>query len=243
MGKSTPTPPAAPDPVAVAQAQTGTNVGTALAQSTLNNVNRVGPAGSTTFSQSAPGSGQGYTDPSTGQWIPQTTETTSLSPLGNQLLGGQQTLANEYLPMLADAGSGVQPLNINGGPNAGIVSGGPQAFDSNVSNAVYQQQAGFLDPQWQEQQTQLQDQLSRQGIPVGSDAYNNAMKQFNNSKTQAYQSAQDSATAQGANIAGQNFGLALQGQQQGVNLQQTAQANPITLLGLLTAGAGIGGSG
>lgn len=242
MSKSSPATPATPDPVAVANAQTGTNIGTAVAQSTLNDVNRSGPGGSTTFTQGTPGSGQGYTDPTTGQWVPQTTETTQLSPLGNQLLGGQQTLANEYLPMLADAGSNVQPLDINGGANAQAVNAGVPAENAQVANAVYGQQSSFLNPQWDEQQKQLTDQLSRQGIPVGSDAYNSAMTQFNNSKTQAYQSAQDSATVQGANTGATDFGLALQGQQQGVNLQQTAQANPITLLGLLTAGAGIGGS-
>lgn len=241
MGKSTPQPPAAPDPMMVANAQTGTNLDTAIAQSGLNNVNRVGPGGSTTFTAGTQGSGQGYTDPQTGRWVPQYTETTSLSPLGNQLLGGQSTLAGEYLPMLADAGANVQPLNINGGANAGIVNQGPQALDANVANAVYGEQKGFLDPQWQQQQKDLQDQLSRQGIPLGSDAYNNAMTQFNNSKTQAYQAASGNAIGQGAGIAGQNFGLALQGQNQGVNLQQLQQTNPIALLSMLTAGAGIGG--
>jgi hypothetical protein len=241
MGKSTPQPPPAPDPVAVANAQTGTNVDTAVAQSQLNNVNRVGPGGSTTFTAGAQGSGQGYTDPKTGMWVPQYTETTSLSPLGNELLGGQSNLASEYLPMLANAGANVQPLNINGGANAEIVNQGPQALDTNVANAVYGEQAGFLGPQWQQQQKDLQDQLSRQGIPVGSDAYSNAMTQFNNSQTQAYQAASNNAIGQGAQIAGQNFGLALQGQNQGVNLQQQAQTNPLTLLSLLTAGAGIGG--
>lgn len=241
MGKQAPQPPAPPDPVQVAQAQTGTNIGTAVAQSSLNDVNRVGPAGSTTFTAGAQGSGQGYTDPTTGQWVPQYTETTSLSPLGNELLGGQGTLANEYLPMLADAGANAQPLDINGGANAGIVNQGPQALDTNVANAVYGEQAGFLGPQWQQQQKDLQDQLSRQGIPVGSDAYSNAMTQFNNSQTQAYQAASNNAIGQGAGIAGQNFGLALQGQNQGVNLQQLQQTNPITLLSLLTAGAGLGG--
>jgi hypothetical protein len=237
MGKSTPTPPPAPDPVAVARAQQGSNVGTAIAQSELNNVNTVGPGGSTTYDQSG-----GYTNPQTGQWVPQFTATTKLSDLGQQLLGGQQGLADEYLPWLMQAGQGTGPLDIYGGANAAIARGGPQAYDKNVSDAVYGQQKGFLDPQWDEQQKQLEDQLSRQGIPVGTDAYNSAMRQFNNSKTQAYQSAQDSATAQGANIAGQNFGLAMQGQKQGVDLQQQAQQNPLSLLSLLTTGAGIGGS-
>ena len=241
MSKSTPQVPATPDPTAVAQAQTGTNIGSSVAQSTLNDVNRVGPGGSTTFTAGTPQSGQGYTDPTTGQWVPQYTETTSLSPLGNQLLGAQGTLANELLPTAEGEAANAQPLNINAGPNAAAVNAGVPALNNQVAGAAYNEQASFLDPQWQEQQKQLQNQLSQQGIPVGSDAYNNAMTQFNNSKTQAYQAASNNAITQGSQIAGQDFGLALQGQNQNVALQQTAQQNPITLLGLLTAGAGIGG--
>jgi hypothetical protein len=235
MGK--PSAPAQPDPVAVAQAQEGTNVGTSVAQSELNNVNRFGPGGSTTFTQSG-----GYADPQTGQWIPQWTENTSLSPLGNALLGGQQGLTNSYLPVIEGAGANVQPLDINGGANAAIANAGPQALDSNVANAVYNEQASFLNPQWNQNEQDLTDQLSRQGIPIGSDAWNRATTNFDNSRTQAYQAAANNAIGQGAQIGQGNFGLALQGQQQGVNLQQTAQANPIGLLGLLTAGAGIGGT-
>lgn len=235
--KSSSTPPPAPDPVAVANAQTGTNVGTAIAQGTLNNTNQVGPGGTTTFDKTG-----GYTDPTTGQFVPQFTKTTSLSPLGDQLLQGQQDLTNSIMPAIQAGGQNVGPLDITSGTNAATVRAGPQALNSDVSNAVYGQQAGFLNPQWNEQQRQLTDQLSRQGIPVGSDAYNNAMTNFNNSKTQAYQSAQDSATTQGANIAGQDFGLALQGQNQNVNQQQQQQLNPIALLAALTSGSGIGGS-
>jgi len=233
--KSSPTPPPPPDPTQVAHAQEGTNVGTAVAQSTLNNTNRVGPGGSTTFNPTG-----GYTDPTTGQFVPQYTQTTELSPLGNQLLEGQQSLANNYLPGVTS--QGYKPLDISGGANAGIVGAGPQALDPTVANAVYDQQSRYLDPQFKEQETQLQDQLSRQGIPVGSDAYNNAMTQFQSGKNQAYGAARDSATAQGAQIAGQNFGLALQGQNQGVNLQQAQQLNPLMMLAALTSGAGIGGS-
>lgn len=231
------TPPPAPDPVQVAQAQTGTNVGTAIAQSSLNNMNQVGPGGSTTFDKTG-----GYTDPTTGQFVPQFTKTTQLSPLGNQLLEGQQGLANEFLPAIQQGGANARPLDISGGANAGIVGAGPQALDPAVARAVYGEQASFLDPQFNQQQTDLTDQLSRQGIPVGSDAYNRAMTNFNSSKTQAYQAASNNAIGQGAQVAGQNFGLALQGQQQGVNLQQQAQLNPMLLLAALTSGAGLGGA-
>lgn len=234
---SKPSQPAQPDPVQVAQAQQATNVGTAVAQSTLNNTNLVGPGGTTSYAQTG-----GYTDPDTGQWVPQWTQTTELSPLGNQLLQGQQDLTNSYMPVIQQAAAGIAPLDISGGASGDIVAQGPQAFDRNVTNAVYNQQASFLDPQWNQQATDLQDQLSRQGIPVGSDAWNAAMTNFNNAKTQAYNAAGTSAISQGANIAGQNFGLALQGQNQNVALQQAAQANPIGLLSLLTAGAGLGGA-
>jgi len=231
---SQPTPPPAPDPTQVASAQQSSNIGTAIGQSYLNNPNVVGPTGSTTFDQTG-----SYTDPTTGQVIPRFTETQTLGPLGQALLNGQTNVAKSELPAIESMAGGLSPLNINGGANAGIVNGGPQALDQNVSNAVYNEQAGFLNPQWQQQQTNLQDQLSQQGIPLGSDAYNNAMTQFNNQKTQAYQAASNNAIGQGAQIGGQNFGLALQGQQQGVNLQQVAQQNPMQLLSMLTTGYGV----
>jgi hypothetical protein len=121
------------------------------------------------------------------------------------------------------------PLNFNT-PDSATLSQGPQLLDKNTTNAIYGQEASFLDPQWSQQQTQLQDQLSRQGIPVGSEAYNNAMQQFNNSKTQAYQSAQDSAIGQGTSAASNLFNMALAGQQQNVGQQQLGQSNQLGLL-------------
>lgn len=232
MSKGSPQPPPAPDPVAVANAQGGANLQTAIGQSELNNVNRVGPGGSTTFNQTG-----GYRDPSTGQWVPQWTENTQLSPLGNTLLGEQGTLANNAI----NAPGGLGALDINGGANAAAVNGGVPALNNKVADAAYNEQAGFLNPQWQQNQTDLENQLSRQGISVGSPAYSNAMTQFQNSKNQAYQGASNNAITQGANIAQGDFGLALQGQQQGVNLQQMQQYNPIGLLAALTSGTGIGG--
>ena len=73
---SKPQPAAPPNPVATAQAQEGTNIGTSVAQSELGNVNQTNPYGSTTFTQSG-----GYTDPNTGQWVPQWSENSTLNPL------------------------------------------------------------------------------------------------------------------------------------------------------------------
>src|SRR5262249_10909639 len=44
----------------------------------------------------------------------------------------------------------------------------------------------FLNQQWDRNQNQLQQKLAEQGIPVGSQAYNDQMTQFNNQRQQAY---------------------------------------------------------
>lgn len=271
MGKSSPSVPTPPDPVATATAQSTSDVNTAAAQAALNSVNQTTPFGSTSYSVN----GQ-YTTPS-GQTVPTYNQTTQLTPLAQSILnntegltigqqglqgqqqslqgtqqylqGEQQYLQNgqlstggtlgqsaaSMLPGLFSLGRTAQsaaetPLNFNTADSPTLNSS-PQLLDQNAVDAVYGQQKSFLDPQWEQQTQQLQDQLSRQGIPVGSEAYNNAMKQLDTAKTQAYQSAQDSAVASGSQNASQLFNMALQGQQQNVNQQVLGQQDPMNLYG------------
>lgn len=228
MGKESPSPPPVPDPVATAAAQSTSNVNTAAAQAALNNVNQYTPYGSTTYQPTG-----SYTTPS-GETVPTYTQSTSLSPLSQTILTGTQGVAADLLPtadnLVGQIGSAAsKPLDFNT-PFSDTLNKGPQLLDQNVTDALYGQQKSFLDPQWNQQSTLLQDQLSRQGIPVGSDAYNNAMEQLNNSKTQAYQSAQDSAIGAGSGAATNMFNMALAGQQQNIGQQQTGQTQPIGLL-------------
>jgi len=256
--------PAPPNPALTAQAQSGANVDTAASQAALNAVNQFTPYGSTTYDITG-----NYTTPG-GQTVPTYTQNTSLSPAGQQILTGAQGAAVDLLPSLkgltANAADSLgQRLNfatpyqgqLASAPGqisqvnpayAAELGSTPQMLDQNATNAIYGQQKSFLDPQWNQNQQQLQDQLSRQGIPVGSEAYNNAMTQLNNSKTQAYQSAQDSAVSGGsaaaANLfnlalAGQGadtsrqqagFNAALQGNQENLAEQQLAQTNPLQLI-------------
>lgn len=115
-------------------------------------------------------------------------------------------------------------------PFSAYLNKGPQQINSDAANAIYGQQKSFLDPQWNLQQKQLEDQLSRQGIPVGSEAYNSAMGQLENARTQAYQSAQDAAVAGGSSAAANLFGMAQAGQNQLISQQQLAQQQPLSLL-------------
>lgn len=269
MAKSTPSPPPAPDPVATANAQTQSNLSTAEAQAALNHVNQNTPYGSVNYSQTGTDNG-----------VPTYTQNTTLSPAGQQIFDQEGNLVNSALGAAGNLASGIKttppaPTNnpFTGTPstitpnsaNMSFLNSSPQLLDQQAVDATYGRAKSFLDPQWDQQGTLLQDQLSRQGIPLGSDAYNNAMKQFDNSKTQAYNAAQDSAIMNGvqnaavqANTAannanttnniqladtGQNFNqqLAAQNanlQNAGLNFNQqiSAQDQPINLLSALISG-------
>lgn len=228
IGKSAPSPPPVPSAAQTAAAQGQANTSTAASQAALDFVNQNTPYGSTTYSQTG-----SYTNPQ-GDTVPTYTQNTSLSPLGQSILTGQQNVTNTLLPTaqnLATQAASTSTGQINLNPNdQSILQAGPQQINQQAANAIYGEQRGFLDPQWDQQQQQLQDQLSRQGIPVGSDAYNNAMKQLDNSRTQAYQAAQDSAVAGGSQAAANLFGLAQSGQNQQIQQQQIQQQQPLALL-------------
>jgi hypothetical protein len=97
MSWFTGSPPQPPNPIATGAAQTGTNIGTAIANANLNNTNQVTPQGSLTYDQTGT---YNYTDPTTGQSypIPRFTATQNLSPaqqnLSNLGVSAQTNLAN-----------------------------------------------------------------------------------------------------------------------------------------------------
>jgi len=202
MGKADAPTPAAPQQVA--GEQTKSNVSTAVANATLGNVNQYSPYGSTTYQET----GGKWID---GNWVPSYSQTTALSqPLQNILTGTQNT-AQSLLPTgqaLADQ----YGKNVTSGPYADILNKGPQALNQDTANTIYQGQMSLLQPTFDQQQRQLQDQLSRQGIPVGSEAYSNAMTQLGTTQNQQRTAALGNATSQGTDAASKMFGLALQGQ-------------------------------
>lgn len=239
--KSTPQPPAPPNPTVVANAQTGTNVDTAVANSTLGNTNQITPFGSSTFNKTG-----GYTDPTTGQFVPQWTNTVGLNPTLSNVLSGTENLAQNELGTANTLNNQINtaigiPIN-PAGANQNIIAGGPQAVYGPAANAAYGVASSFLDPQWHQQQTDLQDQLSQRGFDVGSPGYNNAMTQFDNAKTQAYNVASNAAVNQGINAGSNMFGLAVQGQNQQLGQQLALQQQPFNLLSQLYGGSPMAGT-
>ncbi len=221
----TPSVPSIPDPATTAAAQSGANVNTAAATSALNNMNMVTPYGSVTYDTTGT-----YTTPD-GQVVPRYTATTALTPSGQAILKGTEDTALNLLPAADSLSRGAayslsNPLDFNTAGSK-ILYGDPTLLSDKAADATYAKAKGFLDPQWNQQQRQLEDQLSRQGIPIGSEAYSNAMTNFNNARTQAYDAASSGAIANGTNAAGNLFNMALSGHNQNLTDQRLAQNNPL----------------
>ena len=207
MGKPSAPTPAAPQQVA--GEQTNSNINTAIANTELGNVNQVNPYSSTSYSET----GGKMVD---GRWVPSYTQTTSLNPTLQSILSGTENTAQSLVPT-GQALANKFTAGISGGPNEAILSQGPQVLDQNTTQQIYNGQNALLQPTFDEQQRQLQDQLSRQGIPLGSDAYSNAQTQLGTQQNQQRTAALGTATQQGIGAAGQMFGLALQGQNAPLN--------------------------
>lgn len=91
----------------------------------------------------------------------------------------------------------------------------PNLLNQQATDALYKANTQYLDPQFNQSQSRLENQLANQGITRGSEAYNNAMLNFNNQKQQAYESARNQAIGQGTAAAQGLFGMGLQSAQFG----------------------------
>jgi hypothetical protein len=202
MGKSTPSPPAAPDPTATAGAQTASNQATALYNFGLNNPTVNTPLGSVSYSVDTSNPNQ-----------PTSTQNISLSPQQQQLYNNQtqqsidlSNLANQLAPNVASALNqpNTTPQNITD-------------LSNQAQNAYYNSQMAYLQPQQQQAQEQLDNQLANQGLSPGSQAWNAAEGNLSRNNTFANQQAMNSAITQGPQVASQLFGLTSAAQTQPLN--------------------------
>lgn len=215
--------PAAPDPWETAAATTQSNQQTAAYNKALNLNNFSNPFGAQNSTIS------GY-DPSTGAPIYQTSTTANPQLQGamNGLFGqiGNNSGVNQNaLNGLGSLQGGYSSLNdwlsgLQGGyeslrSQADI--GAAKDAQQQGQNAAYQAQTQYLDPQFSQQGESLAAQLANQGLTPGSQAYNNAMLNFNNTKQRAYSDAANQSILTGSQIGTQNW----QNQLAGVNAQQS----------------------
>lgn len=123
-----------------------------------------------------------------------------VSPQQWQSLGGQPSTS--FLDRNNWTQGGADPTHVqtNGNPFATV-----QPF---IDNA-YEQSTRQLDPQFQQQQARFDQDMVNKGIAPGSDAYNAAKTQFDQTKNDAYSQARAQAQQQGLGAQAQSFGQGL----------------------------------
>lgn len=203
--------PQAPDPYATSAAQTKSNQDTAKYNAALNRVSTYTPYGNLVYSQTG-------TDAS---GAPLYRADVSLTPATQKQLDTQQRQNSA----IADLGLGLtgQIGNAINSPLPDTATSGNAARD-----AYYQQQTAFLDPQWKNNQNDLEAKLVNQGIVQGSDAWNRAQDELGRQREFAYGQARNEAVTQGQN----NQALSLQ-------LATALKNQPINQLNALRGGTQI----
>src|SRR5215831_17219509 len=243
MGKSAPAPPPAPDYTGAAIAQGQANLQAGEQSSSLSNPNIVSPYGTQTVTWGDTGI----------NGSPQATVTQQLTPDAQAALTSQQNVQRS-LAGLAQQGA-TQASGILGTPfqysgpgiqtslgNFGQVSPGQQASGQadmsgvaampvNAGTTGQQAIMARLQPQIQQSNAALQQQLANQGIAPGTEAYNNAMRvqgqQNNDLLSQAALQGiglDMSANQQGFGQAAQQAGLYNQALAQNFGQQSQAAA-------------------
>lgn len=235
MGKkSGPAAPAAPDPIATAQAQSQYNQQAAITQANLNRIDQVTPQGSIhydTIGTNADGTPQyrqtqTYAPEQQALYDQQNQIAQALGSTAQQQIGRVNDTMNATFnydnmqPMTTNVnGSSVQ--RVGGAPqlqsdiaNAGQIqhSVGPAdlaADGQRVADSVYGQATSRLDPQFKNQQNDFEARMAAQGIPVGSEAYNRQADQNARDKTDAYNDANFRAIQAGGAEQSRLFGLDL----------------------------------
>jgi hypothetical protein len=203
-----PSAPAAPDYTAAANATAAGNLDAARAATAANRVNQVTPYGNLDYSISG---SDPYGNPT---W----TAKTSLSDVGQQLLNNQN---NASLGLGSSINSALKSVQNQGDFNPDLPQVGINA-GQNYQDAYMQR----LAPQIGQQRELLNNQLSNQGIPVGSDAWNKAQMNQGQKENDLYAAA----TTQG-------FGTGLQANQQAYNQALTNYNMPLNTLSALRSGA------
>ena len=235
----TPKAPAPPDPFQTSQAQTQSNVNTAIANAWLTNANQNTPYGNLTWTQNGTRYIPGEVDPKTGQQspgyeIPTFTATQTLSPADQAILDKQNAVENQAWTIGGDllnrsADNLSRPMDMSGLPEL------TQDFSADRRRVEDAFMTRFNEDYGQQQASERQ-RLANQGIAEGTEAYNSAMQPLERSRndmlTQAIMAGgQEQSRLQGLNT---------QARQQGIQERAQQRYEPINVAsGLFGLGPGV----
>jgi len=245
MGKKSGGSPDYPDPSKTAAQQAVMNENTARVNATLNRINQYTPYGQQVFTDlgrqwelanpGQPKSKNPYRD----QWrsdiklSPDSEAAVKAEMLNSRLL---QELGTGQIGRIGEAVSG--DLDFSGLPElAG--SGGYADQRKAVEDALYGRATSRLDPQFEQQQRQLETSLANKGIAIGSEAWNRAMDQFSRARNDAYAGARSDAISGGGAEQSRLFGLDLGARQQGITEALTRRNQPLNELSAILSGGSV----
>lgn len=183
MGKDSPSPPPAPDYSGAAQATSQGSVQAAIANQLLNLRNTSTPLGSRNFTPFG-----SFDVPSIGGQpgfsIPRFRESVTMTPEGQNLYNQQMGLS-----------TGLMSLGQGSLDQTKASLGAPQDFSSvqDLADTAYGAQTARLDPQWNQRAEQQRTMLANQGLAPGGEAYDAAMRNFDQARNDAYQQARMAA--------------------------------------------------
>lgn len=182
-GKGGGSSPATPDYTSAAKATSQGNLDLAKYTTQANRINQTNPYGSVSYSKT--------TDPSGNEvW----SQNTDLSPTNQNTLNAFQNMQGGSLQNIQDTYS--QPFDMQS--------------VQDIADKSYGNYTQRLDPQWNQRQKATETQLANQGIAPGTEAYTNAMRDFNAGRNDAYTSAQNASF----NLMPQTYNLATSARQQ-----------------------------
>lgn len=185
---SKPRAPSPPDPNVTANAQTQSNLQTAIGNSYLNNVNQITPWGSTSYNVTGMGP----------NGVPQWTQTTSLSP-NQQTINDQGEQNSIGLGQLAGQGINTAQGVLGqdwaqryfSNPSGQLdIAGALGDYDQDVEARYREMATRGLGEMFDKGEESLRSRLAAQGVNAGSDAFGSEMQSFNEGKGNAYAQAQ-----------------------------------------------------
>lgn len=198
-GKGGSSAPATPDYVGAANATAAGNKEAALATGAMNRPTQISPTGSTTWSLKP---GADANNPQPGDWI----QTTSLTEPQQKLLDANN---QNQLALAGLTSQGVQSASgvvgskfdtSNLPAKAGDINTSPNQYlaeRQQVQDALYRRGTQYYDDRYGKQEAALKAELANKGLTEGTEAYRNAMTQFNQDRNTAYADATDRAIAAG----------------------------------------------
>lgn len=183
-----------------------------------NRPNQVTPWGSTNWEASL------MRDPATGRNVTNWTQTQNLDPQLQAAMDAQFGLGQNRSELAGGMFGGVEdaygtPWSTEGVRGIADVQD-PLEFRQRAEDAAYDQFRNRADRRYGESEEALQSRLLNQGLRPGDEAYDAEMRRFDESKTDAYQTAANAAVAAGLNESQTLYGQGLQNQAQSAQLRE-----------------------